>query len=135
MDCARVSLCMVWSSSHVISKKEKKKMLLKYIDGNIDVISHISQYHCLEKASKCHHFSTTRLQYKTLKYLRAISSIIRKLSLKLSIYIRTSNPYICGPLTCQQRAHFFVHLCQEIIKNLHILGEHFLKIETDDKCW
>ena len=135
MDTARVFPCVVCTNKHLISKREKKRMLLKYIDGNMDVITHISEYCCLKEASTFNHFLTTRLQYKTLKYLRAILSIIRKLSVKLSINIHTSTLYMCGPLTCEQRAHFFVHRCKEIIKNSYILGEYFLKIDMEDELW
>ena len=106
MDAARVFPCVVCTNKHLISKREKKRMLLKYIDGNMDVITHISEYYCLKEASTFNHFLMTRLQYKTLKYLRVILSIIRKLSVKLSIKIHTSTLYMCEPLTCKQRAHF-----------------------------
>ena len=136
MDSARVFSCMVCSRPHLVSRIEKKKMLMKYIDGNIDIISHISEYACLRNAVSSHHFFTTRLQYKTLKYLQAISSIIIKISLKHSIHIsRIPHPYISGPLTCHQRSHLFVHLCREIITNSYLLGEHFLAIDTEDNAW
>ena len=48
MDAARVFPCVVCTNKHLISKREKKRMLLKYIDGNIDVIAHISEYYCLK---------------------------------------------------------------------------------------
>ena len=106
MDSARVFPCMVCSHPHLISHIEEKKMLLKNIDGNIDIISDIAQYDCLQHASASHHFLTTRLQYRTLKYLCAISSMLTKLNLKHSVTISPSHPYVCGPLTCFQRSFF-----------------------------
>ena len=127
---------MVCSRPHFVSRVEKKCMLLKYIDGNIDIIDHISQYSCMQLPSTSIHYMTTRLQYKTLKFLRAISSIIRKLSLRHSINTSfSSDRYICGPLNCQQRSHFFINMCREIKRNSYLVGEHFLEIDAEENAW
>ena len=136
MDSARVLPCMVCSHQHNISMVEKKKMLMKYIDGNIDIINNITQYVCLLYPSTSIKYTTTRLQYKTLKYLRAISSIIRKLIYQDSIH--TLHSRLCnisGPFTCYQRSEFFIFLCTEIIENSYVLGEHFLTIDSDENGW
>ena len=136
MDSTRVFPCMVCHRPHFISQIDKKKMLLKYIDGNIDIISHISEYNCLKDASTSDQYLTTRLQYRTLRFLRAILSILNKLGLKHSVHMPLNpHPYISGPLTCEQRSHFFIFLCREIIRNSYLLGEHFLNIDTDENAW
>ena len=136
MDSARVLPCMVCHCPHFVSCINKKQMLMKYIDGNIDIISHISEYQCLCNASSSHKFLTTRLQYKTLKFLRAIYSIITKLKKKHFIQMSSpTHPYVCGPLTCDQRSLYFKFLCKEIIHNLYVLGEHLLAIDTDENAW
>ena len=136
MDSAKVFICMVCSRPHPILRIEKKRMLLKYVDGNIDIISHISSYDCLCLASPHHRYSTTHLQYRTLKFLQSISSIITKLMKNHCVSLTSSrHPYISGPLTCHQRSHFFNFLCNHIIRNSYILGEHFLKIDTLDNLW
>ena len=135
MDSARVFTCMACSRPHCISRIEKKRMLLKYVDGNIDIISHISSYDCLCLASPHHRYSTTHLQYQTLKFLQSISSIITKLMTNHSLYTSSHHQYISRPLTCHQRSHFFNFLCNDIIHNSYILGEHFLKIDTLDNWW
>ena len=65
MDSARVFPCMVCHRPHFILRLDKKKMLLKYLDGNIDIIAHISEYDCLRHASTAHNYMTTRLQYSS----------------------------------------------------------------------
>ena len=136
MEYARVFPCMVCSHSHLISRVQKKKMLLNYIDGNIDIIRDISGYNCLSVPSTSVNYITTRLQYKTIEYLRAIASIIRKLSHQHSIRICTLQPYyVWGPLTCHERSQYFAHLCREIITNSNVVGEHFRNIDSDESCW
>ena len=135
MDSARVLPCMVCSHQHNISRVEKKKVM-KYIDGNIDIINNIMQYVCLWSPSMCIKYTMTRLQYKTLKYLKAISSIIRKLMYQHSIH--TLHSHLCnvsGPLTCYQRSELFIFLCTEITENSYVVGEHFLKIDSDENGW
>ena len=51
------------------------------------------------------------------------------------LYTSSHHPYIGGPPTCYQRSHFFNFLCNDIIHNSYILGEHFLKIDTLDNSW
>ena len=102
MDSARVFPCMVCRRPHFILRIDKKKMLLKYLDGNIEIISHISEYDCLRNASMAYHYMTTRLQYRTVKFLWAIHSIITKLGIRHSVHFPAyPHPYVCGPLTCR----------------------------------
>ena len=94
------------------------------------------QYVCLRLPSTSIKYTMTRLQYKTLKYLRAISSIIRKLMYQHSIC--TLHSCLCnisGSLTCYQRSEFFIFLCTEITKNSYVLGEHFLTMDSDENGW
>ena len=136
MDSARVHQCMVCTSKHPLSSVEKKKMIMNYTDENIDMLNELSKYSCLKLASPANHFMTTRLQYRTLKFLSSIFSIISKL---LKAHTKTQPkiniPDLDGPLDCYQRSELFDLLCHKIIKNSYILGENFLKIDTDDLCW
>ena len=137
MDSARVFPCMVCTKKHMISRKEKKKMMMNLVDSNIDLIKDISTYNCLRNASTSNHFLTTRLQYRTLKYLGAIYSIIYKLSLQQSLkpYPISRLQYTGRPMKHYERSKLFSDFCEKIIEQTYVLGDHFLKIETDDNLW
>ena len=90
LDAARVLPCVVCTNKHLISKREKKRMLLKYIDGNMDVITHISEYYFLKEASTFNHFLTTRLQYITLKI--SASDFVNNKKIKCETF--NKHPYI-----------------------------------------
>ena len=135
MDFARVFQCMVCTTKHLISRREKKKMMMNYIDNNIDIILSISKLTCMSEASPVQHFLTTRLQYRTLKLLCAICSILVKLFTKHSLYTGYKVRWTGGPLNCYQRSDLLKELCDKIVKHSSILGEHFLKIDMDENCW
>ena len=132
MDFARVFQCVVCTTKHLISRREKKKMMMNSIDSNIDITLSISKLTCLSEASPVQHFLTTRLQYRTLKLLCAICSILVKLFKKHSLYTGYKIRWTGGPLNCYQRSELLKELCDKIVKHSYILGEHFLKIDTDE---
>ena len=116
MDFARVHSCVVCPRKHNVSMIQKKKMLISYVDSNIDIIQDMSKYQCLNRASPENQFLTTRLQYRTLKYLCAICSILLKLFRKHSVPTNYKIMYTGGPLNCYQRSDLFTELTKKIVK-------------------
>ena len=114
---------------------QKKKMLISYVDSNVDIIQDMSKYQCLNRASPENQFLTTRLQYRTLKYLCAICSILLKLFRKHSLPTNYKIMYTGEPLNCYQRSDLFTELTKKIVKHSYILGKHFMKIDSDDLRW
>ena len=98
------------------------------IDSNIDITRNISKLTCLTEASPVQNFQTTRLQYRTLKLLCAICSILVKLFKKHSLYTGYKIRWTGGPLNCYRHSELLKELCEKIVKHSYILGEHFLKI-------
>ena len=129
MDSARVFPCMVCTNKHLISRIEKKKKMMNLTDENIDIIQDILGYSCMNQASTSQHYLTTRMQYKTLKFLRFIYTVLYKLFFKHKLYPVYKLPYMEGPLK------LFTELCQNIIQYSYVLGEHFLQIATDHDSW
>ena len=122
---------MVCRHPHLISCREKQKMVLQYIDGNIDIVTHISEYPCLKHPSCRNHFQMTRLQYNMLKYLRTISSFIVKICVKLGLCYYSSNSlFTWGPLTCDQRSLYFITLFP-----IHIKSHHQHPIPFNQLSW
>ena len=135
MDFARVYPCMVCKNKHLISARDKKKKKMNLTDENIEILKDLLAHPCLTKASSSQHFLTTRLQYRTLKFLGAIYTILRKLFIKLNLHPTYKLPDMDGPLKCYERSQLFIDLCQNIIKHSYILGEHFLEIDTGNNSW
>ena len=135
MESARVFPCVVCTSKHLISRVEKKKMMMKYIDEIIDLTQDMSNFECLKNASVTHHYLTTRLQYKTLKYLRAIYSILYKILTKLSKQPSSVISYIEGPLKNTERSMIFRLLTRTIVEHSYSLGTYFLEIDADSCIW
>ena len=106
-------------------------MMMNSINSNIDITLSISKLTCLSEASPIQHFLTTRLQYRTFKLLCAICSILVKLFKKHLLYTGYKIRWTGGPLNCYQRSELLKELCDKIVKHSDILGEHFLKIDTD----
>ena len=126
---------MVCTSKHLISRVEKKKMMMKFIDEIIDLMEDMSKFDCLRNASVTNHYLTTRLQYKTLKYLGAIYSILYKLLTKLSMQPGTEISYINGPLKNSERSLIVSLLCKTIVEHSYLLGRYYLKIDADSNIW
>ena len=110
-------------------------MMMNSIDSNIDITLSISKLTCLSEASPVQHFLTMRLQYRTLKLLSSICSILVKLFKKHSLYTGYKIRWTGGPLNCYQRLELLKELCDKIVKHSYILGEHFLKIDTEENSW
>ena len=89
-----------------LSGIRKKKMNLT--DEKIDILKDLLAYPCLTKASSYQHFLTTRLQYRTLKFLGAIYTILRKLFIKLNLHPTYKLPDMEGPLKCYERSQLFI---------------------------
>ena len=134
MDSARVYLCMVCTNKHLISRIEKKKKMMNLIDENVDIIQDILGYSCMNQASTSQNYSTTRMQYKTLKFLPFTQYITNYFS-NISGTLVYKLPYMEGPLQCSQRSQLFTELCQNIVQHSYVLGEHFLQIDTDHDSW
>ena len=58
-----------------------------------------------------------------------------KLFKKHSLYTGYKIRWTGGPLNCYQRSELLKELCDKIVKHSYILGEHFLKIDTDKNSW
>ena len=124
---AWVFQCVVCTTKHLISRREKKNMMMNSIDSNIDITLSISKLTCLSEASP--DYQTT---VPNMKLLCAICSILVKLFKKHSLYTGYRIRRTGGPLNCYQRSELLKELCDKIVKHSYILGEHFLKIDTDE---
>ena len=120
MDFARVFQYMVCTTKHLISRREKKKMMMNSIDSNIDITLSISKLTCLSEASPIQHFLTTRLQYRTLKLLCAICSILVKLFKKHShtgLHLRNDLHQHVSKISCMKI--LFIASTENALLDLH----------------
>ena len=108
---------------------------MNLIDENIDIIQDILGYSCMNQVSTSQHYLTMRMQYKTLKLLRSIYTILYKLFWKHNLHPVYALPYMEGPLKCNERSKLFTELYQNIIQHSYVLGEYFLQIDTDNNSW
>ena len=117
------------------SQHDDDDKMMNLIDENIDLIQDILWYSCMNQASTSQHFLTTRMQYKTLKFLRSIYTVLYKLFFKHKLYPVYKLPYMEGSLKCSHHSQLFTELCQNMIQHSYVLGEHFLQIDTDHDSW
>ena len=126
--------CTLCNDHHAITKEEKHEYLVRAVSAICILIRDISEYPCLNAASTADHYSTTHMQYNSIKILKKIYKItVRRLSV-FDIYPAVKLNLLCGPLKHFERSEVFFALCDKIYVNLQQLYSKILHLDIDEMC-
>ena len=126
--------CTLCNDQHAITKEEKHEYLVRAVSAGCILIRDISEYPCLNAASTADHYSTTRMQYNSIKILKKIYKItVRRLSV-FDIYPAIKLNFVSGPLKHFERSEVFFALCDQIYINSQQLYSKNFCIQILMKC-
>ena len=126
--------CTLCNDHHAITKEEKHEYLVRAVSAVCILIRDISEYPCLNAASTADHYSTTRMQYNSIKILKKIYKItVRRLSV-FDIYPAVKLNLLSGPLKHFERSEIFFALCDQIYVNSQQLYSKILHLDIDEMC-
>ena len=126
--------CTLCNDQHAITKEEKHEYLVRAVSAVCILIRDISEYPCLNAASTADHYSTTRMQYNSIKILKKIYKItVCRLSV-FDIYPAIKLNLVSGPLKHFERSEVFFALCDQIYINSQQLYSKILLSDIDEMC-
>ena len=114
---------------------EKRKFLLRSIEGVAFLTRDIGNYPCLTEASTADHYSTTRLQYSVVKIFKNLYKLlVRRLQVHEihPAYKLTPLNLLDGPLKYSEWSAAIKTLCNYITHHLELLLEHILNTDPDE---
>ena len=118
--------CTLCNDHHAITKEEKHEYLVRAVSAVCILIRDISEYPCLNAASTADNYSTTCMQYNSIKILKKIYKItVHRLSV-FDIYPAVKLNLLSGQV--------FFALCDQIYVNSQQLYSKILHLDINEMC-